>query len=191
MKALQVLIGFLILCAAAEALPHRTIYRNVDYGITLPVPSDAQMCPVSSSDRTHHGATFLLGTKDISQCKSSSEKRWITIWAQYNASEDTKTLHAFLQWQCQYEAKGQCLAPPEGLQLNSLPSEAARVNLPDGSIEILIVTQAGKPDPDFDSTVPANNYELSLHTNPRSFEQDMAVFREFLGSIKIAPTSHK
>ncbi|MGB6745437.1 MAG: hypothetical protein WBE38_17455 [Terracidiphilus sp.] len=191
MKALKVLIGFLILCAVADASTHRTVYRNVDYGITLPVPSAVQMCPVSSSDRTHHGATFLLGTKDISQCKSSSAKRWVAVWAQFNASEDTKTLHSFLQWQCQYEAKGQCLAPPEGLQLNGLPSEAARVNLPDGSIEILIVTQAGRPDSTFDSTVPANNYELSLHTNASSFDQDMAIFREILGSIKIAPNTQK
>jgi hypothetical protein len=175
----------------AQGLPQRTIYRNVDYGVTLPIPSAAQMCPVSSDDRTHHGATFLLGTKDIGQCESSSEKRWITIWAQYNASEDTKTLHSFLQWQCQYEARGQCQAPPEGLQINGLPTEAARVDQPNGAIEILVVTQAGKPDPDFDPTVPANNYELSLHTNPRSFDQDMAVFREVLRSVKIAPGGHR
>jgi hypothetical protein len=191
MKVSQVLIGFLILCVAAAGSPRRPVYRNVDYGITLSVPDLAQMCPVPSSDTTHHGVDLLLGTKDISLCRSSWKGRWIAIWAQYNAAEDTRTLDSFLQWQCQYEAKGPCQAPPAGLRINGLPSEAARVDHPDGSIEILVVTQAGKPDPGFDSTVPANNYELSLRTNPHSFDEDMAVFREVLSGITISPSSHK
>jgi hypothetical protein len=88
-----------------------------------------------------------------------------------------------LKWQCQ--------APPAGLQINGLPSEAARVDHSDGSIEILVVTQTGKPNPDFDSTVPANNYELSLHTDPHSFDEDMTIFREVLSSLTISPGKHK
>lgn len=190
MKMSHILIGFLLLCVSAEASPRKRVYHNIDYGITLPVPNAAQMCPVSSGDTTHHGVTLLLGSKDDKQCGISSKKRWILVWSQYNAVEDSKTLHSFLQWQCQYEAKGQCQALQTELQINGLPSEAARVDYPDGSIQIMVVAQAGKPNPEFDSTVPGNNYELSLHTTPDHFDEDMAVFREILGSIKIAPSNH-
>jgi hypothetical protein len=191
MKLSDGLIGFFALSSIAWASPHKSVYRNADYGITLPIPDAAQMCPVPAEDVTHHGAQFLLGTNDIRLCKVYSGKRYVLVWAQFNIADDTKTLHAFFQWQCGEEAKGQCQTPPAGLQINGLPSEAGRVDHPDGTIEILVVTQAGKPNPDFDSTVPANNYQLSLVTNAQSFDQDLAVFREFLSSIRISPDRHK
>jgi hypothetical protein len=68
MKISQVLTRFLILSIAAAASPLKYVYRNVDYGITLPVPDMAQTCPVSSGDTTRQGVTLLLGTKDMSLC---------------------------------------------------------------------------------------------------------------------------
>jgi hypothetical protein len=58
-----------------------------------------------------------------------------------------------------------------------------------GSIQILVVTQAGKPDPDFDASVPSINYALSLYTDASHLDEDLAVFRAVLNAVKIAPHS--
>jgi hypothetical protein len=165
------------------------VYRNKEYGIFLPIPSGAWLCPVPD-DQTHHGAEFLLGTQDASLCKSSSGKRWISIFAGYNAAEVSKTLHAFLKWQCVNEANESCGQAPAGLSINGLSTEAARIDHPDGSITIIVVTQAGKPDANFDASVPSINYDLSLHTNASHLDEDLAVFRAVLHTAKIAPRSH-
>jgi len=189
----KVLLGSLIIMCSvtvAGATSRTPLYRNAEFGISLPVPASAQMCPTPPNDRTHHGATFLLGTRDMNLCKISARNRWISIWAEYNSAEETKTLHSFLEWQCEHEAEGHRQSAPEGLRITGMSSEAARVDRPDGSIEVLVVVQAGKPDPNFDASVPANNYELSLHTDSKSFDRDLVVFKEVLNTIKISDQSH-
>jgi hypothetical protein len=182
------MIGLVILCSAASAASHPSVYRNREYGILLPIPSGAWLCSVPYSG-ANHGAAFLLGTQDESLCTKTSGKRWISIFAGYNAAENSKTLHSFLNWQCAYEAHGSCSQAPAGLLINGLSTETARVDHRDGLITIIAVAQAGKPDPDFDATVPSINYDLSLHTDTSHLDEDLAVFRAMLKVIRIAPRS--
>ena len=165
-----------------------SVYRNQEYGISLPIPSRAWLCSVPYKG-ANHGAAFLLGTKDESLCTKASGKRWISIFAGYNAAEESKTLHALLNWQCANEASGSCGQAPMGLRINGLSTETARVDRPDGSITIIVVAQAGKPDPDFDASAPSINYDLSLHTDASHLDEDLESFRAMLNAVKIAPRS--
>jgi len=76
------------------------------------------------------------------------------------------------------------------LHIRGLKSEAGRFDRSDGSIEIIVVTQAGRPDPDFDASVPSINYELFLETDAVHLAQDLSIFRVLLKTIRIAPPSH-
>ena len=188
MRFSRVLIGLVILCSVASAASRTSVYRNKEYGIFLPIPSGAWLCSVPYSG-ANHGAAFLLGTHDESLCIKASGKRWVSIFAGYNAAEESKTLHTFLNWQCANEANGSCGQAPAGLRINGLSTETARVDHPDGSITIIAVAQAGKPDPDFDASVPSINYDLSLHTDAVHLDEDLVVFRAVLNAVKITPRS--
>jgi hypothetical protein len=80
-----------------------------------------------------------------------------------------------------------CGPAPADLTVNGLPSEAARINPSNGWIEIIVVTQAGKPDPDFDASVPSINYNLSLYTDASHLDEDLTVFRAVLKAVKLDP----
>lgn len=116
------------------------------------------------------------------------------IFASYSSTEDTKRLHDLLESQCEFDIaivdlnpKTPCRPAPPHLDVNRLRSDAGRVDRPDGSINIYVVTQAGKPAPDFDASVPSISYVLSLITDERHLDEDLKVFRAMLGTIKIAP----
>jgi hypothetical protein len=189
----RVLISFVILYSVASAASRKSVYRNRDYGIFLRVPSEAWLCPTEGNG-IDHGPALLLGSEDASVCRSwSRQKRWISIFGAVNAVEATKTLHTFLNSFCAdapldwHEPGAVCSSAPANLSVSGLPSEAARINHSNGTIEIIVVTQAGKPDPDFDASVPSYNYSLSLFTDARHLEADLAVFRAVLKAVKLAP----
>src|ERR1035441_1769226 len=92
MRFSRVLIGLVILCSVASAASRTSVYRNREYGISLHIPSGAWLCP-DVGNGIDHGPSLLLGSQDSSICRSSSQKRWISIFAGYNAAEDSKTLH--------------------------------------------------------------------------------------------------
>src|SRR5229473_2729857 len=89
MKYSLVLISVVILCAGAAAGQGTSSYRNKEYGILLRAPSGAWMCSVPYSG-ANHGVALLLGTKDESLCTQSSGKRWVSVFASYNVSDETK-----------------------------------------------------------------------------------------------------
>lgn len=191
----RALISLTILCSVASAASPESVYRNKDYGIFLHVPSGGWLCPTEGNG-IDHGPTLLLGSEDANVCRSySRQKRRITIFAGSNAAKVSKTLHTFLNWQCSNaaldwkEPGAVCSPAPARLNTNSLPSEAARINHANGVIEIIVVTQAGKPDPDFDASVPSVNYDISLYTDASHLDGDLAVFRAVLKTVKIAPPS--
>jgi hypothetical protein len=195
MKLARVLVVIVILCSSAGATSRGPIFKNKEYGITLHAPNGALLCPTQGNGAVH-GASLLLGTQDVSLCRKSSGKRWIEIFAGYNVAEDSKTLHTFLNSECEYtshyenEPDTACSPAPVGLSVNGLPGEAGRINHSDGMIEIIVVTQAGKPDPNFDASVPSINYDLSLHTNASHLDEDLAVFRAVLSTVKLSPRIH-
>lgn len=189
----RVMICLVILCSAADAASRKSVYRNKDYGIFLRVPSGAWLCPTEGNG-IDHGAALLLGSEDASVCRSySRQKKSITIFAGYNAAEETKTLRTFLNSWCTYSPEGlikpgeTCSAAPADLSVNGLSSEAAMINHSNGWIDIIVVTQAGKPDPNFDASVPTVNYDLRLSTDARHLDADLAVFRAVLKAIRLDP----
>lgn len=183
------LVGLLVFVSAAGAASQRALYRNHEYGIVLPIPQNTLPCipPVYEGNGADHGPQILLGTTDARYCSKSAGKRYVNVFASYNASDDTKTLHALLESTCQSVIKRQCSPAPADLHFGGLKSEAGRLDRSDGTIQVIVVTQAGKPDPDFDSSVPSINYELLLYTDAQHFDQDLSIFRTLLKTIRIAP----
>ncbi len=162
------------------------IYRNPEFGIVLPAPAGALLC-TTPQDEHDHGPYMLLATADSKGCHDIEHHRSVDVFASYNVSDETKKLHEFLRWECAHVAKGPCRPAPGGLRVPGLPSAAARVNRSDGWIDIIVVTQAGTPDPEFDPSVPFINYDLGLHTRPNYLGADLRVFRIVLQTIRLSP----
>ncbi len=192
MKSSTIVVSLLILCAAFEAAQNKAVYRNKEFGIFLTAPKGALLCHIHGNG-IDHGPSLLLGTQDSRLCGQYSGRRWIGIFGGCNCAEESKTLHTFLKSECEYDLhnvtdhNGVCSSAPTDLSVNGLPSEAVRIGFPSGLIEIIVVTQAGKPDPDFDASVPSVNYSLSLYTDVSHLDEDLAVFRAVLSTVKLAP----
>ncbi len=173
-----------VLLSAETAKPEA--YRNTEFGIVVPVPEGTLLCPTPKEEHDH-GPVFLLGATDAKGCHDSEHRRTIVVFAGPNAADVSKRLHDFLKWECANVANGPCRPAPSDLQIIGLSSEAARVNHADGWVDIILVTQAGTPDPAFDASVPSINYELRLHTRPKNLEEDLRVFRAVLQTIRLSP----
>ncbi len=178
--------GLTILGVMATGTTGSQIYRNEQFGIVLPVPDGTVLCPQLTG--LDHGPVILLGNSDVKSCMNP-DHRSIGVFAGYNAADVTKHLADYMKWECENAEKRPCEQPPSDLKVPGLHSMAARVNDPNGRIEILVVTQAGKPDPDFDPTVPSVNYDLRLRTRSEHMEADLTVFRHVLQTIRLSPPS--
>jgi len=186
MRLLQAVIVLIAIGLISAAGKGTKVYRNEEFGISVPIPTGAILCPVSG-DQHDHGPVFLLGDRSVKRCQDSERGRSVVVFAGYNAAEATKRLHEFLEWECLHVSKGPCTPARGGLAVVGRPSEAATVNRPDGWTDIIVVTQAGKPDPDFDASVPSINYELRLHTRTDHLEEDLHMFRTVLSTITFSP----
>jgi hypothetical protein len=69
-----------------------------------------------------------------------------------------------------------------------MTTQAARVNRPDGWIDVIVVSQAGKPDRAFDPSVPSINYDVGLHTTPQYLDEDLRIFRAVLNTVRLSPS---
>ena len=191
MRFSRVLISLVVLCSVASAASRTSVYRNRDYCIFLHIPPGAWLCPyLEGSD---HGPAMLLGSEDSKVCRSDlRQKRWMIVFGGY-VTDESKTLHTFLRSLCAYEPLtwdepgAVCIPAPADLSVNGLPSEAPRINHSNGTIEIIVVTQAGKPDPDFDASVPSYNYDMGLYTDASHLDEDLTVFRAVLKAVKLDP----
>lgn len=192
MRRARTLVTLLVIGFPLGAASQRAPYRNQEYGIVLPMPPGTLLCmpPVYQGNGADHGPQILLGTPDASLCSKSSGKRYVNVFASHNASDETKTVHALLESTCEYETKKECSSAPANLQFRGRRSEAGRLDRSDGLIEILVATQAGKPAPDFDPSAPSINCEMFLNTDVQHLDEDLAVFRTLLKTIRIAPPSH-
>lgn len=184
MRVLSYLMGMAAISSTVTAKPR--IYRNPEFGIVLPVPDAALPCPAHKNEHDH-GPTMLLGAADTRGCRDLEHHRSIEVFASYNVVERTKELPGFLNDQCVGVDGGPCQPAPNGLQMTGRPSAAASVNRPDGWTVIVVVTQAGAPDPGIDGNVPSVNYGLVLHTTSDHMEQDLRVFRTVLQTIRLSP----
>jgi hypothetical protein len=185
-KPLKAFLGSALVALMAFADGTNTrVYHNEEFGITLPVPEATLLC--AFPPQHDHGPVFMLGGVDNHACFDLERNRVIDIFASYNASDDTKKLLDFLRWECTAIAKHPCDLPPEGLRIKGRTAAAGRVDGADGWINIFVVTQAGKPDPAFDASVPTINYDLRLHTTPQHLDEDLRLFRAILATVRLSP----
>jgi hypothetical protein len=129
----------------------------------------------------------MLAGGNNQACFDLQRNRAIVIFASYNASDQTKKLLDFLSWECTGIAKHPCGLPPAGLRIKGRIAAAARVDREDGWTDIFVVTQAGKPDPAFDPSVPSINYDFSLRTTAGHLDEDLRIFRGVLATVRLSP----
>jgi len=185
---LRAAIPLLVLSAFPIALiAQANVYRNRDFGIVVPIPHGLYLFSPHRMTGIDHGRQFFFKPTTVEDCGKGLCDRYIDVFASYNAAENTKRLHDFLKEQCAEVANGPRLQAPEDLKVSGLPSEAARVNHADGKVEFIVVAQAGKPDPDFDASVPLFNYSISLMTSAQYLDEDLRMFRTILKTIRISP----
>jgi hypothetical protein len=185
---LRAAIPLLVLSAFPIALIAQTkVYRNRDFGIVVPIPHGLYLFSPHKMTGIDHGRQFFSKPTRIEDCNSGGCDRYIAVDAYFNATDDTAKLHDFLEHECTVFGGVECLQPPEDLRIHGLASESARVKLPNDKVEILVVTQAGRPAPDFDATVPSINYSICLLTSEEHLEADLRFFRAILKTIRISP----
>lgn len=178
---------FIVLAALAfgTAGAANTVYRNEEFGITLKVPTGALLC-VQQADEHDHGPSMLLGAHDLKGCADLENRRSIWVFGSYNVDSELRTLGSFLNWICSDEQGHGCGAAPAGLKVDGLPSLAGETRH-QGWLNIIVATEAGKPDPRFDPKIPLMNYTIQLHTKQEYMAEDLPVFRALVRTIRIAP----
>jgi hypothetical protein len=165
------------------------VYRNREFGFVVPIPYGLYLFSPHQMTGIDHGQQLFFKPTSVEDCNSGGCDRYIAVDAEYNVIRDTMKLHDFLEHECTVFGGLECLQPPPDLQIKGLKSESARVKLPNGKIEILVVAQAGKPDPRFpdEGSVPAINYSIYLRTSEEHLDEDMRFFRIILNTIQISP----
>jgi hypothetical protein len=185
-RTMLVAAAVMAVASLSAATDKPQIYRNEEFGITLPVPEGVLLCP--NPDGEHdHGPVMVLDRSEAKGCNDAEGGRIVEVFASFNAVQATKTLRKLLQSECTDTAKGGCRLAPPDLRISGMRSAAGRVNRSGRWIDIFVVTQAGKPDPAFDASVPSVNYVLWLHTRPERLEEDLRTFRAVLATIRLSP----
>lgn len=182
-QTIAILNFFLLL---SGGIGRQQVYRNDEFGIPVPIPEGAQLCSIPE-DEHDHGPFFVLGNAEPAACNDKPDGRYIAVFAGYNAVDDTKRLSDFLRWECVEIGGGHCSAAADGLRIAGMKTMAGRVNRNDGWMEVCVVTQAGKADPNFDASVPSINYDLRLHTTGSHLDQDLRTFRAILKTVELSP----
>jgi hypothetical protein len=191
----SVFLVLLLLLCTSGASQRKPIYRNREFGIVLSIPSGTLPCipPFYRGNGIDHGPEIVLDANDASLCSKPSGKRYMDVFASYTTTEEEKSLDSYLHSICddlspiESDPGAVCSRAPADLSVNGLTCRAAMINHSNGWTEIIVVTQAGKPAPDFDPSVPSISYELSLYSDSNHFDQDLAVFRAMLKTIRLAP----
>lgn len=174
-----------------RASQESSLYHNEEYGITVIYPKDLTLCQVPK-DEHDHGPLLIIDPVLAKGCNDADGGRFIEIFASCNCFEDTKMLPDFLKHMCKlYSAKDKCLPAPKDLDISGTLSLAARVDSSNDWVSIIVVTQAGDSDPQFDLSVPSVNYDIRLHTKRQFLERDLSVFRAVLHTLKLSPNPPK
>jgi hypothetical protein len=176
---------FIVTSASAE------VYRNKEFGIEISIPKGIYLCPRPIREH-NHGALLLLDAIDAKHCTDFREARFrsIAIFAFFNALDVARSLNGLLEWDCVEVSKGTCGPAPNDLKIAGLPSLAARVDHSDGWIDIIVVTQAGTPNP-YDPNVPSINYDIHLQTKPEYLEEDLDSLRMILKTARFSSNAEK
>jgi hypothetical protein len=170
------------------AVGQTEVYRNSDFRYEVQIPRGLYLFSPHEMTGIDHGRQLFFKPTRVEDCNNGGCDRYIGFYADYNTTDDTAKLHDLLEHTCTVFGGKKCLQPPEDLKIEGLPSESARVKLPNGNIEMIVVTQAGKPAPDFDASVPSINYSIVLLTTKKHLEEDMRSYRLILKTIRISPS---
>lgn len=171
----------LVTTSPAEA----DVYQNQEFGIAVALPKGLLTCSGVKDPHDHGVAIFL--DRNSKSCGELGRYRSISIFASYNVTDDTKTLKDYLRWTCSEVLQGQCAAAPNGLKIDALQSSSGRVNHPDGSVDIVVLTQAGRaPNQPSDSSAFVN-YSVRLHTDRAHLSADLRTLNSFLRAVKLTP----
>jgi len=176
---------FFLPATTPQQSPTTAVYQNDEFGIAVPVPANALLCPGPNNEHDH-GPIMLLQQSDEKGCQDSEHARAVGIFASYNAADATKTLSGFLNWQCSHLLRS-CLPPPKNLRIRGRVSVAAMQRGSSGWIDVIVLTQGGAPDAKFDAAVPSINYTVRLHTKQAVLEQDLQTLRLVLRTVRLAP----
>ncbi|MGP8252829.1 MAG: hypothetical protein ACLQHF_12400 [Terracidiphilus sp.] len=178
-----------LMISTVHSLAQTRVYRNSEFGFEVPIPHGLYLFRPHEMNGIDHGRQFFFKPTSVEDCNHGGCDRYIEVDAYCNCTVDTAKLHDLLEHECTVFGGAECLDPPKGLMVKGMASESARAKLRDGRVEILVVTQAGKPDPNFDASVPSINYSIILLTNNEHLEEDLRFFRIILRTIRFFPPS--
>jgi hypothetical protein len=155
-------------------------YRNPEFGFSVEVGG---RLTCRAAPFTHdHGIDLYLDGLHLEGGPGDCDlydRPFIGIIGNYNvlfapsAAAQARTL-------CGYA--GRPTKAPPGLQIDGHSSSSCRVDRRDGWIEIDVVAQDWQQPGKHTELI---NYEVMLHTTPQRFDQDLALFRAVLKTIRI------
>jgi hypothetical protein len=169
------------------------IYENPEYGIETDLPNDLPNCN-GVFDEHDHGFVFFLNPRDSNACGDIIKEirhRTVSLFAYGNAIDDTGTLKLYQRSVCQDEVKyyhSKCVSAPRGLRMGTAANATARINHPDGWVDIVVLTQGGHwPGQAADDPTPAVNYSMTLRTDRAHLKGDLRRFESVLRAIRFVP----
>jgi hypothetical protein len=121
----------------AEAIfaQKQQVYSNPEFEIRLQVPQQAKLCSTPKSEHDH-GFDLLLGGGGAKDCRTDADHRGISVFAFFNALDDTKRLAGLLSIMGCEGYKAPCQPGPPGLAIPGLASATARVDAPKGWVQV-------------------------------------------------------
>lgn len=187
-----ILCGILYCIGVSDAFASATQrVSNQEFKFSVSFPAGNVVCTATSGDQPHGFFVRLDASQiDCKNLKKDTAISVISVYA-YNNTTFESTPEEELVGLCRERdangklSEGRVL---KGLTFKGRHSAACRTIRADGSIDIYVVTQAGKwpsshDSPDMDA--PYINYTASLHTTPSRMDRDIKTFHKILKSVQI------
>jgi len=174
------LVGICFIAVATTAQAQK-VYSNPEFEIRLQIPREVKLCSAPKNEHDH--GFFLLLAGGPKDCHDDADQRYIEVFASYNCTDDTKYLSGLLKMSCEAFG-GPCQPGPPGLSIPGLTSAAAKVDLRNGWVQVVVAAQAGEPSP-LAPGEPLINYQFNLRTRPEFLGQDLRLFQRVLETVKL------
>ena len=180
-------------CGAAVARAPAGVQRvaNDEYGFSLEFPAQEAVC-VALSDSRPHGLFIRLG-RAKEECQSEKlgpAETSMGIWADYNSTFE-RSLNELIAAECSGKAGATSWRARwvvRNLRIPGHPSRACSRVTADGSVAVVVLTQAGVwPDEGGDETVPSPyiNYKVTLNAAPAKLKEALPEFVALVKSIQL------
>ena len=164
---------------------------NDEYGFSLEFPAQEAVC-VASAEGHPHGLFIRLGrTKEECQSdKHGPAETSMGIWADYNSTFE-RSLNDLIAGECSGKAGATSWRARwvvRNLRVPGHPSRACSRVTADGSVAVVVLTQAGAwPDEGGDEALPSPyiNYKLTLHAAPANLKAALPKFAALVKSVQL------